>query len=156
MWLEPVEEEEEPVGRRLRLGRLKMMALVPVLMITMLDVANALKIQDVTFPEYAMLGQTVTLVCDYRLDDKEFVDSVKWYKDGKEFYRILPNAPREQDRTRVFKHSGINLDMKKSGVSSNSSSVIQVGCSMLPPESVGNSNHVTRKEEYCRHSVYPL
>ncbi len=79
--------------------------------------AEALRIQDVTFPGYAMLGQTVTMVCEYTMDQGEYVDSVKWYKDGAEFYRIVPNTPREQDKVVVFPRPGVRLDREKSGVS---------------------------------------
>ena len=79
--------------------------------------AHSLRIQDVTFPGYAMLGQTVTLVCDYRVSEGEYVDSIKWYKDGNEFYRIVPNTPREVDRVVTFRAPGVRLDRQKSGVS---------------------------------------
>ena len=57
------------------------------------------------------------MVCDYRVSEGEYVDSIKWYKDGQEFYRIVPNTPREQDRVVIFERSGVNLDRQKSGVS---------------------------------------
>ncbi len=81
--------------------------------------ADGLRITDVTFPDYAMLGQTITMVCDYKLDEGEFVDSIKWYRDGREFYRILTFPRREDDKIRVFTQpgDGINLDLEKSGVS---------------------------------------
>ena len=48
----------------------------------------------------------------------EYVDSIKWYKDGAEFYRIVPNTPIERDRVVIFDRPGLNLDRQKSGVSS--------------------------------------
>jgi hypothetical protein len=77
---------------------------------------SSLRIEDVTFPGYAMLGQTVTMVCDYSLAQDELVDSIKWYKDNNEFYRIIPNAPSVQDRVIHFRRPGIKLDIQKSGV----------------------------------------
>ena len=47
----------------------------------------------------------------------EYVDSIKWYKDGAEFYRIVPNTPIERDRVVIFDRPGLNLDRQKSGVS---------------------------------------
>ena len=45
------------------------------------------------------------------------MDSIKWYKDGAEFYRIVPNTPIERDRVVIFDRPGLNLDRQKSGVS---------------------------------------
>ena len=64
-----------------------------------------------------MLGQTVTMVCDYSISENEYVDSIKWYKDGQEFYRIVPNTRREQDKVVIFEKPGIEVDKQKSGVS---------------------------------------
>lgn len=75
-----------------------------------------LRITDVTFPSYVMLDQTVTLVCDYRVSEGEYVDSIKWYKDGDEFYRIVPNTPIERDRVVIFDRPGVSLDRQKSGL----------------------------------------
>ena len=56
----------------------------------------------------------------YRVNEGEFVDSIKWYKDGAEFYRILSHPPREEDKIVTFPRPGIKLDREKSGVSSSS------------------------------------
>ena len=45
------------------------------------------------------------------------MDSIKWYKDGDEFYRIVPNTPIERDRVVIFDRPGVSLDRQKSGVS---------------------------------------
>ena len=45
------------------------------------------------------------------------MDSIKWYKDGNEFYRIVPNTPIERDRVVIFARPGVTLDRQKSGVS---------------------------------------
>ena len=78
---------------------------------------QALQIEQVTFPEHVMLGQTVTLVCEYTVGQSEFIDSIKWYKDSLEFYRIIPNTPIEHDRVVTFPRPGIKLEKEKSGVS---------------------------------------
>ena len=57
----------------------------------------------------------------------EYVDSIKWYKDGAEFYRIVPNTPIERDRVVIFDRPGLNLDRQKSGVSSSTEIVLMVG-----------------------------
>lgn len=98
------------------------MALMWVLLLLTLAAApfcaDCLRINDVAFADYAMLGQTVTLVCEYEVGEGEHVDSIKWYKDSGEFYRIVPNTPvPEEDRVVVFPRRGVNVDRKKSGVS---------------------------------------
>jgi hypothetical protein len=53
----------------------------------------------------------------FRVSEGEYVDSIKWYKDQREFYRIVPNTPIENDRVVIFDRPGVNLDRQKSGVS---------------------------------------
>ena len=81
-------------------------------------VADALKIENVIFEEYAMYGATVTMVCEYKVGESEYVDSIKWYKDNREFYRIVPHTSIEKDKVVTFNRKGINLDLQRSGVSS--------------------------------------
>jgi|LakMenEpi03Aug12_release.lakeMendotaPanAssembly.Ray.scaffolds.fasta_scaffold1156645_1 hypothetical protein len=78
--------------------------------------AQALQIEQVTFPDHAMFGQTITMICEYTIGQSEYVDSIKWYKDNLEFYRIVPNTPIERDRVVTFPRPGIKLDKEKSGV----------------------------------------
>ena len=79
--------------------------------------ARALHITQVTFPEYVMFGQTITMVCEYTVGQSEYIDSIKWYKDNMEFYRIVPNTHIERDRVVTFARPGIKLEKEKSGVS---------------------------------------
>ena len=76
----------------------------------------ALQIEQVTFPDHAMYGQAITMGCGYSIGQSEYVDSIKWYKDNLEFYRIVPNTPIERDRVVTFNRPGIKLDKEKSGV----------------------------------------
>ena len=71
------------------------------------------------FEEYAMYGATVTMVCEYKVGESEYVDSIKWYKDNREFYRIVPHTSIEKDKVVTFNRSGINLDLQRSGVSTS-------------------------------------
>ena len=64
-----------------------------------------------------MYGATVTMVCEYKVGESEYVDSIKWYKDNREFYRIVPHTSIEKDKVVTFNRSGINLDLQRSGVS---------------------------------------
>ena len=53
--------------------------------------------------------------CNYHLGKSEDIDSIKWYKDGAEFYRIVPLV--QNDPVIIFQRPGINLDLQHSGVS---------------------------------------
>eukprot|EP00093_Oithona_nana_P009476 09476.XXX_613798_623475_1 [CDS] Oithona nana genome sequencing. len=85
-----------------------------VLLLTL--VADALKIDNVLFEEYAMYGATVTMVCEYQVGESEYVDSIKWYKDRREFYRIVPHTSIEKDKVVTFNNSGVHLDLQRSGL----------------------------------------
>ena len=67
---------------------------------------SGLHITQVTFPEYVMFGQTITMVCEYTVGQSEYIDSIKWYKDNMEFYRIVPNTHIERDRVVTFATRG--------------------------------------------------
>ena len=41
-----------------------------LIVINLASSSNALRITDVTFPDYAMLKQTITMVCDYRCSNE--------------------------------------------------------------------------------------
>ena len=92
-------------------------------------VVDALKIENVIFEEYAMFGATVTMVCEYKVGESEYVDSIKWYKDNREFYRIVPHTSIEKDKVVTFNQSGIHLDLQTSGVSTYT----YILCSIVSP-----------------------
>jgi hypothetical protein len=53
----------------------------------------SLVLKDVEVPRYPVVGGRTILVCNYDLEmtgnTKEKLYSVKWYKDGYEFYRYM-------------------------------------------------------------------
>ena len=51
--------------------------------------SSPIVITSVNVPKYGVAGQEVVLGCNYRADS--MVYSVRWYKNGKEFYRLAPN-----------------------------------------------------------------
>ena len=59
----------------------------------------------------------VTMACNYRLDREESIDSIKWYKDGKEFYRNVFTTSNDRDRVIAYPMNGTkSLDRQLSGV----------------------------------------
>lgn len=58
---------------------------------------------ELIVPQHAVLGQNVSLECNFNLDGEKLY-SVKWYKDGNEFYRFVP---QEKPPVLVFLHPGV-------------------------------------------------
>lgn len=58
-------------------------------------------------PNYVIKGATAQLECLYDLDG-EALYSVKWYKDGNEFYRYLP---RDSPPGQTFRLPGVAVDV---------------------------------------------
>lgn len=58
-------------------------------------------------PEHVVLNETVRMQCNFNLD-KELLYSVKWYKDGHEFYRYVP---RDAPSVLIFPVPGVNVNV---------------------------------------------
>ena len=54
---------------------------------SILDVVNSIKVPQVGVPSYAIQGKKAVLECPYILEGSEELYSVKWYKNGREFFR---------------------------------------------------------------------
>jgi len=67
----------------------------------------ALKGMKLTVPRAVRAGHSVTLGCDYDLEDAALY-SVKWYRENQEFYRYVP---KEEPPFRVFPIQGIQVDV---------------------------------------------
>ena len=64
-----------------------------------------------------ILFQKVTMTCNHRLDREESIDSIKWYKDGEEFYRNVFSTSNDRDRVKAYAINGTkSLDRQLSGV----------------------------------------
>ncbi|XP_011304911.1 uncharacterized protein [Fopius arisanus] len=62
-------------------------------------------------PKEAELAHEVNMSCQWELNGGKSLYSVKWYKDGHEFFRYIPgNHPRIQ----TFTQPGVNLDKMSS------------------------------------------
>uniref|UniRef100_A0A182RBL3 Ig-like domain-containing protein n=1 Tax=Anopheles funestus TaxID=62324 RepID=A0A182RBL3_ANOFN len=74
------------------------------------DCALAIKLTEIRVPKHAILGQTVKLECLYDMEG-EALYSVKWYKDGSEFYRYVP---RDDPPQQTFPVEGITVNIHNS------------------------------------------
>lgn len=80
----------------------------------MVGPAQSLRLIEVSVPERATRGSTVRLECRYDLQ-RDTLYSVKWYKNGEEFYRYLP---ADRPPNRVFRVKGVSVDLAGSSGSS--------------------------------------
>ncbi|XP_075153240.1 beaten path IIIc isoform X2 [Haematobia irritans] len=74
------------------------------------DCTYSLRLMEVRIPEYVVKGSTAQLECLYDLDG-ESLYSVKWYKDGNEFYRYVP---RDMPPAQTFLLPGVSVDVHNS------------------------------------------
>ncbi|XP_069188533.1 nephrin [Procambarus clarkii] len=75
-------------------------------------VATGLRITEVEVPRYLVVGQKATLRCHLALEG-EVLYSLKWWKDGKQFYQYIPqNKPPAV----VFTVPGITINPARSGL----------------------------------------
>ncbi|KYM75399.1 hypothetical protein ALC53_14095 [Atta colombica] len=77
-------------------------------------VVVALRMTSLQIPEHVVLNETVRMQCNFNLD-KELLYSVKWYKDGHEFYRY---TPRDAPMVLTFPVPGVNVNRDESTESS--------------------------------------
>ncbi|XP_049790051.1 uncharacterized protein LOC126195466 [Schistocerca nitens] len=74
---------------------------------------RGLQLVEVRIPMHTVLHQNARLECHYDLEG-ESLYSVKWYKDGREFYRFVP---RDTPPAQIFQLPGVVVDMNNSTAS---------------------------------------
>lgn len=62
---------------------------------------------DIKVPEAVRVGDTVTLACDYDLEQVALY-TIKWYRNDEEFYRYVP---KESPPSRVFLMPHLSVDV---------------------------------------------
>ncbi|XP_067614710.1 uncharacterized protein [Eurosta solidaginis] len=77
---------------------------------TIFDTSLSLSMTEVRIPKHIMRHEDAVLGCKYDLDG-ESLYSVKWYKDGFEFYRYVP---RDMPPGQVFPLPGVDVDLPNS------------------------------------------
>jgi len=70
-------------------------------------VVVALRMTSLQIPQHVVLNETVHMQCNFNLD-KEILYSVKWYKDGHEFYRYVPS---DAPQVVTFPVPGVNVNV---------------------------------------------
>ena len=67
-----------------------------------------MRLSGLSVPSHKFRGEDSTLRCLYDMEGEQLY-SVKWYKDGDEFFRFIP-ADRDQQVT-IFRLPGVNVDV---------------------------------------------
>ena len=67
----------------------------------------------IVVPPHCKVGDDAELECSFAMQGEPLY-SVKWYKDGDEFFRYIP-GDRDQTVT-VFKLPGVNVDVSMKSV----------------------------------------
>ena len=82
---------------------------VPILMVYSLYVSasDCIKLTEKLIPSHAIKGEDVVLECLYDLQGDSLY-SVKWYRNGQEFYRHIPT---DKPSTVVFRKPGLIVDV---------------------------------------------
>ena len=78
--------------------------------ITGLVSVSSIRLTRTLLPSHAILGEDVVLECGYDMEGDRLY-SVKWYRNGKEFYRHIPS---DSPPTAVFSQPGLVVDVSQS------------------------------------------
>uniref|UniRef100_A0A182NVE0 Ig-like domain-containing protein n=1 Tax=Anopheles dirus TaxID=7168 RepID=A0A182NVE0_9DIPT len=78
-----------------------------------LTLARCLQLTEITVPEVVDVRETVTLSCSYDMGTHK-LNSVKWYKDEREFFRYSPMMPKslmffDVDGVTVLQNSTVQI-----------------------------------------------
>lgn len=69
--------------------------------------AFCLRLTELKIEEHTLVGNSTRLECKYDLQGEKLY-TVKWYKDGNEFYRFLPG---ESPEVQLFEVTGVHVDV---------------------------------------------
>merc|ERR1712013_948902 len=75
-----------------------------------LQASDGIQLIEKSIPSHAIKGEDVVLECSYDLQGDSLY-SVKWYRNGQEFYRYIPT---DKPSTVVFRKPGLIVDEYKS------------------------------------------
>lgn len=77
---------------------------------------SSILITQIKIPPYVILGQTVHLYCLFELKNGTDLYTLKWFKDGAEFYRSVPRASVRKNRRLIFPRPGVKVDFENSKI----------------------------------------
>ncbi|KAJ8873923.1 hypothetical protein PR048_024760 [Dryococelus australis] len=72
--------------------------------------SRCISLLSVGIPRHVAHGQSTVLECQFDLEGKKLY-SVKWYKDGEEFYRFVPE---ETPKKQMLYVAGVNVEIESS------------------------------------------
>ena len=78
--------------------------------------SSAIVISQIKIPPYVIVGQTVHLYCLFELRNGTDLYTLKWFKDGAEFYRSVPRASVRRNRRLIFPMPGVRVNFENSKV----------------------------------------
>eukprot|EP00093_Oithona_nana_P014108 14108.XXX_159006_152440_1 [CDS] Oithona nana genome sequencing. len=78
--------------------------------------SSAIVISQIKIPPYVIVGQTVHLYCLFELRNGTDLYTLKWFKDGAEFYRSVPRASVRRNRRLIFPMPGVKVDFENSKI----------------------------------------
>lgn len=88
------------------------------------DFTAGLRLTEVRIPNHVVRDSTARLECHYDLDG-EALYSVKWYRDGLEFYRYVP---RDMPPAFIYDQSGLTIDVSNTRLNGPLLFVIRCRC----------------------------
>jgi len=92
-------------------GKMKMIHEIQlVCCLLAITATKAIRLTEQSIPAHAIRGEDVILECSYDLQGDSLY-SVKWYRNGQEFYRHIPT---DRPQTVVFRQAGLIVDEYKS------------------------------------------
>lgn len=87
-----------------------MCQLIVGLLCALVRVVLCLRMTSIDVPEYQVADESVALKCNFDMEGDELY-SVKWYKDGSEFYRFVP---KDRPASQVYALPGVRVDLNQS------------------------------------------
>eukprot|EP00090_Calanus_glacialis_P008406 TRINITY_DN16732_c0_g1_i3.p1 TRINITY_DN16732_c0_g1~~TRINITY_DN16732_c0_g1_i3.p1 ORF type:complete len:202 (+),score=61.24 TRINITY_DN16732_c0_g1_i3:84-608(+) len=85
-----------------------------LLILLQVMVLDSIKQVSVQAPGLVPSGSQVILTCSYSVSPGEYIDSIKWYLNSSEIYRIVPGLNR--DRVLTFPPGGSSVSLPQSGI----------------------------------------
>jgi len=90
--------------------------LISIAILSITEPSWSIIMDRVEVPEHPVVGTSVDLICHYKLENtragkSEDIYSVKWYKNGKEFYRYVP---KDNPPSQVFNVPWITVEQGRS------------------------------------------